>query len=511
MARMTRRRGGRPATRAMVAAAVAGVLALVLAGCGSSTDGKPPRAPYSAKPNIVFVLTDDLDSGLVQFMPHVLALEKAGMSFDNYTVTDSLCCPSRASIFTGEFPHDTKVFTNFPPKGGFAVFYRRNEALHTFAPELQDAGYRTAMMGKYLNAYPVGNNAYNLPADYVPPGWSTWDVVSNGYHEYDYNLNDNHALQTYGHRPLDYLTYVLSGKAQQFIESSASARKPFFLEVATFSPHAPFIPAPQDRGTFADATVPRGPSFNRIPTNAPPWLANRPPLTQQQIDRSDYAYGKRIAAVQSVDRMIGHLEDKLAATGQLKNTVFVFSSDNGYHLGQHGLSRGKLTAFETDITVPLVAAGPGIPAGVVNHDVTENIDLAPTFEELSGATPPPTVDGRSLVPLLHGQNPPWRTVALVEHRGPDVQRGDPDAQNFAAGNPPTYNAIRTAKWTYVRYVTGSSEYYDRVSDPYEDDNRAPYLSPARRAALHAELHALKHCHGAVACWRAARPETQPAP
>lgn len=503
--------GRRSRRRRTWAALLAALSALVLAGCANAAVADLPHAPYSSKPNIVFVLTDDLDSGLVRYMPHVLALEKAGMSFDNYTVTDSLCCPSRASIFTGQFPHDTKVFTNYPPSGGFAVFYRRNEDQHTYATALQAAGYRTAMMGKYLNAYPVGNNAYDFPTDYVPPGWSTWDVVSNGYQEYDYNLNDNHTMQTYGHRPLDYLTYVLGGKAQQFIESSAAARKPFFLEVATFTPHAPFTPAPRDRNTFADAIAPRVPSFNRIPDHAPPWLANRPPLTQKEIDRIDYAYGKRIAAVQSVDRMIGHLEDKLAAVGQLKNTVFVFSSDNGFHLGQHGLSRGKMTAFETDITVPLVAAGPGIPAGVVNHDITQNIDLAPTFEQLGGATPPPTVDGRSLVPLLHGQNPPWRTVALVEHRGPDRRPGDPDAQTFADGNPPSYSAIRTARWTYVKYVTGAREYYDRVTDPYEDDNRAGALSPARRAALEAEVRALTHCHGAVACWRASRPESPQVP
>jgi arylsulfatase A-like enzyme len=304
---------------------------------------------------------------------------------------------------------------------------------------------------------------------------------------------------------------VLMGAGHDFILSSAAGRSPFFLEMATFTPHSPYTPAPQDKGTFTDLTVPRQPDFNRIPTDAPPWLANRAPLTQARIDGLTAAYIKRVEAVQSVDRMIGNLEATLRSAGQLKNTVFVFSSDNGYHMGQHGLGRGKLTAFETDITVPLVATGPGIPAGATSRDVTENIDLAPTFEQLAGVTPPPSVDGRSLVPLLHGQNPPWRTVALVEHHGPDVQADDPDAQSFGGGNPPSYDAIRTVNWTYVTYVTGAHEYYNRDKDPYENDNLAPTLSPSRRTALQAEVHALTSCHGAVSCWQAARPESAPVP
>lgn len=494
-----------------VMAAIIGAAALLLAACGTSGTVSLPSGPYSKKPNIVFVLTDDLDSSLVQYMPHVIALEKAGMHFTNYTVADSLCCPSRASIFTGMFPHDTHVFTNTPPDGGFGIFYKRGEDQHTFATALQAAGYRTGMMGKYLNGYPVGTNAYNYPTDYVPPGWSTWDVVSNGYHEYNYNMNSNHTLQTYGGAPSDYLTYVLGGMAHQFIESSASARKPFFLEVATFSPHPPFMPAPRDRGSFAGVKAPRGPSFNHIPLHAPHWLRDRPRLNSEEIARIDYAYQKRVAAVQSVDRMIGNLEATLRDSGQLDNTIFVFSSDNGFHLGQHGLSRGKLTAFDTDIKVPLVMAGPGIVPDSVNNDVTENIDLAPTFEQLGGASVPSTVDGRSLVPLLHGQSPPWRTLALVEHHGPDSFAGDPDAQSFADGNPPTYDAIRNPGYTYVRYDNGQREYYDLRTDPGENNNVYGSLSKARISQLNARMNALVNCHGAASCWQAGRPQYATAP
>jgi N-acetylglucosamine-6-sulfatase len=497
-----------------VMAAVLITAAVVLASCASPglpTSALLPSGPYSKKPNIVFVLTDDLDSSLVQYMPHVVALERDGMTFTNYTVTDSLCCPSRASIFTGKFPHDTKVYTNDPPDGGFGVFYKRGEDKHTFATALQAAGYRTALMGKYLNEYPVGNNAYNYPTDYVPPGWSTWDVVSNGYQEFNYNMNSNHSLVTYGGEDDDYLTYVLGNKAHGFIDTSAAARKPFFLEVATFSPHPPFTPAPKDRGTFAGVHAPRGPSFNRVPLHAPRWLRDRPRLSRKIVNRIDYAFQKRVAAVQSVDRMIGNLEGALRDAGQLRNTYFVFSSDNGFHLGQHGLARGKLTAFDTDIRVPLVIAGPGIPPESVNRDVTENIDVAPTFEQLGGASVPATVDGHSLVPLLGGQNPPWRTLALVEHHGPDTYPGDPDAQSYIDGNPPTYEAIRNPKFTYVKYDNGEREYYNLANDPAEMDNIYGSLSSARVSQLDKMLAALRQCHGAISCWAAGRPGNPAAP
>ncbi|HET6878200.1 MAG TPA: sulfatase [Jatrophihabitans sp.] len=494
--------------RHAVWAAMLAMVALAVTACsmaGASGDPSLPHKPYSAKPNIVYVLTDDLDSGLVKFMPHVLALEQQGMTFTNFSVTDSLCCPSRASIFTGDFPHNTHVIDNTPPEGGFGAFYAHGDENRTFATALQAAGYRTAMMGKYLNAYAVGYNPYNFPTDHVPPGWDQWDVTDNGYVEFNYDLNENHRLVHYGGAPSDYLTDVISGTGRQFIRDSASARKPFFLELATFSPHWPYVAAPQDRGKFQGLRAPRGPSFGVKPFNAPRWLADQPPLHHKAIAKLDRIYVKRVEDVQSVDRMIGAVERTLRQTGQLSNTVFIFNSDNGLHLGQHGLKAGKLTAFETDIHVPLVVAGPGIPAGSTNPDVVENIDLAPTFEALAGARVSPTQDGRSLVPLLHGAHPTWRTVALVEHWGPDLSSSDPDAQSYEAGNPPTYKAIRTSKWTYVRYVTGAREFYNRVTDPYEMDNLAGSLSPARLAQLNKMTDALAHCSGMSSCWRAGRP------
>src|SRR5262249_33919189 len=163
-------------------------------------------------------------------------------------------------------------------------------------------------------------------------------------------------------------------------------------------------------------------------------------------------FEKRVESVQAVDRMIGALEREVAQLGQTGNTIFVFNSDNGYHLGQYNLRGGKMTAFDTDVRVPLVVAGPGIPPGSGNSHVVENIDLRPTFDQLAGAQTPPDVDGRSLVPLLHGRKIPWRNVALIEHHGPDLNPNDPDSQSFLSADPPSYQALRTRVFTYVHYV-----------------------------------------------------------
>ena len=473
----------------------------LVAACTHSGKGKPSASASSTgiptaiptgttprvdKPNIVFVLTDDLSDNLVPYMPHVLAMEKAGTSFSNYTVTDSLCCPSRASIFSGNFPHDTHVFDNTKDHGGFQTFNARGEENSTFATALQSVGYRTAMMGKYLNGYNP-NQKLGGSKPYVPPGWSEWDVAGNGYPEFNYSLNENHKIVKYGHSPSDYLTDVISAKGQSFIKASAKAKKPFLLELATFAPHEPYVPAPQDADKFPNLKAPRGPNYNRQPTNAPSWFKQVPVTLKgglQSLDDKDFRL--RVQDVQSVDRMIGNLEQTLAAAGVANNTILIFSSDNGFHLGEHGLAAGKKTAFDTDVRVPLVATGPGIPPNRVVPDLTENIDLAPTFATLGGATPSSSIDGHDFSALLYGDTvSDWRNAALVEHYGGEDSPSDPDYSPPAAGNPPTYNAIRTATYTYVEYDNGQREYYDRTTDPYENDNIAGQLPASRLAALHA--------------------------
>ena len=510
-----------PATRVLgLLLAVCACLALAACGGGGSkpptptarppaVGGSPPTAPAvsARQPNIVFVLTDDLSMNLLRFMPHVLAMERRGLTFTNYFVSDSLCCPSRASIFTGNFPHDTHVFGNFGSTGGFQAFHRRGEERHTFALALRRAGYRTAMMGKYLNGYAqvagrVADGATtDVAATYVPPGWNEWDVAGWGYPEFNYTLNENGVLRRYGHRPADYLTDVLAGKGVAFIDAAAQSHQPFFLELATFAPHYPYTPAPADRHDFPGLRAPRPASFDVLPTHPPRWLAPHQRLPHRELARIDWAFRRRARSVQAVDRMIGEIEQALTADGVSGNTYLVFSSDNGLHTGEYRLMPGKLTAFDTDIHVPLVVTGPGVPPGSTTPLMAENVDLAKTFTAIGRTTL--ADDGHSLLPVLDGHSPPrWRNAVLIEHQGSRLSVRDPDYQQPASGSPTTYEAMRTDSFLYAEYADGEREFYDLRADPFELHNVAGDLTSRQLSRLHAALRALERCHGGRACWKA---------
>ena len=488
------------------------VLGLALAAGAQSRSRRVPK-----RPNIVFVLTDDLSWNLInpRYAPHIAALERRGETFTHYYVADSLCCPSRATIFTGLFPHDTNVLTNLPPNGGFQKFQSRHLDRKTFAVALRASGYRTSMLGKCLNGY--GDPQMTSSTAPVPPGWSDWHVSNHtGYIEFNYLLNDNGTPHFYGGAQ-NYGVDVLNAYARSFI--GRAGRSPFFAEVATFAPHAPYTPAPRNANDFPGLSEPRDPSFNTANTDAPAWLARRRPLSPAQVATIDAIYRRRAQAVEAVDTLVGDVEATLAARHELNNTYIVFSSDNGYHLGQHRLTRGKRTAFETDIRVPLIVAGPGVPHHRIVPQVVQNVDLYPTFLRLAGRAPRKAVDGRSLLPLLHpsGRRPRWRTVALVEQRSDANNPADPDAEGGRGGGaPPTYKAIRVSgtrlrgfarpvQAVYVEYADHETEYYDISRDPFEQDNIAAKLTTAQRRELHRILVRLETCHGAAACWAAARP------
>lgn len=481
-------------------------LALLTVAGLTLVGGASARTPVRG-PNIVFVLTDDLDWSLVQYMPHVEQLRAQGTTFTNYVVTDSLCCPSRASILTGRYPHNTGIFRNAGPDGGFRLFHARAEETDTFATRLQDRGYLTALIGKYLNGYtPQGR--VDGEGRYVEAGWSEWDVAGNGYPEFDYNLNQNGKVVHYGSSPRAYLTDVLARRGSAFIDRAAAKHRPFFLELSTFAPHSPYTPAPRDAADFPGLQAPRTPDFNETNvSDKPSWLRKHALLTSPQIGAVDGVYRLRAQAVEAIDDLIARIEARLQRDGVADNTYIVFSSDNGFHHGDHRLLPGKLTAFETDIRVPLVVAGPGVGAGRTVARVTENVDLYPTFVRLARGGPSPLVDGRSLVPFLRGSAAPdWRDAALVEHHGPDFgAEAGPDAPENGSGNPSTYEALRLPHALYVEYANGEREYYDLASDPYELTNAYAELSPHQAAALHSQLAALESCRGATSCRQAAGP------
>jgi len=470
-------------------ATLASLLALNAVPALSQTS--TPAAPL---PNIVFILTDDLTWNLVDYMPNVRQMQREGVTFRNFFVTDSLCCPSRASIFTGRMPHNTKVFTNGGREGGFAAFQRGGWPTNSLAPALHAAGIRTAMMGKYLNLYDPRKNS-------PQPDWDTWAVTDRGYNGFRYYMNIDGHTRWYGAEPKHYVTDVIAHQAAAFIRESAG--RPFFIEVATFAPHSPEIPAPRHEQALAGLQLTHGPSFNTpMQEGQLRWLSNRPALSRADEALMDRIFRHRAQTVLAVDEMIGLLRRQAEAAGVAASTYFVFSSDNGYHIGEHRLFVGKMTPFDHDIHVPLIVVGPRVPAGREVTEMTANIDLAPTFTELLGARME-GVDGRSLVPLLRG-NPVanWRRMVLVEHHGPVTDPNDPDFPFKRNVNPPSYNALRSEDWMYAEYADGERQYHDRRADPYEQRNIYASLPIARQAELHELVAAAATCRGEASCWSA---------
>jgi N-acetylglucosamine-6-sulfatase len=467
------------------------ICALMGAIPAAGASGTSPRGEPGKKLNIVLILTDDLDR--TQYLdpsrfPKVNSLlVEEGTTFSNYFVTDSLCCPSRASILRGQYVHNHDVRSNRPPLGGFEKFHTNGDESSTIATWLHDAGYRTGLLGKYLNGYPSG-----VDPTFVPPGWDVWASPSGGggYSGYNQRVNENGTLVRYGAQPEDYMTDVLSRKSGEFIQ--ASGDKPFFLYVAPFVPHAPATPARRHAEAFPGVLAPRTPSFNQPDVSGEPqWLSGRPLLNDQQIASIDELYRKQLQSLLAVDDLIEHVVDTLRQTGQLDNTYIVLTSDNGFHLGQHRLPQGKITAFEEDIRVPLVVRGPDVPAGKKVDDFAANVDLAPTFAKLGRAKAPSFVDGRSLEPALHGKSgDAFRDAVFVEHFAPG---GGQRRGRRGGGAPPTYAAVRTDRYTYVGYDTGERQLYDLRADPDQLRNIVSTADPKLVDGLAEQLAALRTC------------------
>jgi N-acetylglucosamine-6-sulfatase len=453
------------------------------------------QQPGEKKPNIIFILTDDYATNLVDFMPNLKAMQKEGVTFSHYYVSNSLCCPSRSTIFTGMLPHNTGVETNTKPNGGYDAYMEHGNAQKSFSVALQDAGYKTAMMGKFLNGY--------LPGKHEPlPGWSDWFVAGGGYRNFDYDMNINGRIVHFGHTAADYLTDVVSARADSLVK--AWKGQPFFIEIATFTPHAPFTPAPRHQALFNDINAPRKPTFNKqADSTAPNWLRELQRLGTKQIDRIDNIFRNRVRCVMSIDEMLGNIRKALEQTGASNNTYIFFSSDNGYHLGDYSMLQGKQTPFDIDIRVPLIACGPNVSKGSLQEAIVSNIDLAPTFAAIAGAQLKSEPDGKDIQLLLREKNTQkinWRNFAIIEHRRVNYDRNDPDYQEAEDGRLPSYTALRFHNLLYVEYETGEICCYDSKKDPYELKNIAASLPVAVQKKLHAILQAAKKCGGKNGCW-----------
>jgi arylsulfatase A-like enzyme len=446
--------------------------------------------PSAAQPNIVFIMSDDQDVATMQYMPRVQELlADQGVTFENSFVTSSICCPSNVTALTGQYTFNHGVLNNILPDGGFQKFLNMrtdgNPATQgdesTLATWLDDAGYNTGRVGKYLVSYPDGST-------YVPPGWDEWQSTYEGFTTYfGYRMNENGTVVQYGTNEEDYLTDVLTAKAVDFINrAEANDAQPFFLQFTPTAPHGgnapngPATPAPRHAGMFAGAQVPRTPSFNEADvSDKPPPIRNFPLLTDAQIAAIDHEYQTRLESLQSLDEGIGRIIETLTARGELENTYIVFTSDNGYHLGQHRFLNGKFLVYEEDIRVPLIIRGPGVRAGATVEQMAVNIDLAPTMARWGQASPDRVMDGQSLTPLLGpgGETQNWRKDFLVE-----LYRMLPPA-----GNGEVIKAVRTEHEVYVEYRSGSRELYDLRTDPYQLQNIYATADPAHIADLSARI------------------------
>jgi N-acetylglucosamine-6-sulfatase len=458
-------------------AALALIVGFGLTGSGPETSFAQTTDP---RPNIVFVLTDDLRADDLRFMPRTRKLlAERGVRFSNAFTTRSLCCPSRATILRGQYAHNHLVWGNEYPLGSFYKFRELGHEGSTIATWLNDAGYDTVLTGKYLNKY--DNTTYR------PPGWDRWNAYLGTYYGDRYQINENGNIRTY-HRSRFHDTDLLADKAAYFIRHPpTSSGAPFFMHLSPYAPHHPAHAARRHGGMFSDQPLPNTPAFNeRDVSDKPEWVRDKPRLSPDAVRNTTQFYRQRLRALQSVGEMVGQLVDVLRETGELSNTYIVLTSDNGLHLGVHRLSE-KSSAYEEAIRVPLLVRGPGVPRGITRPQLVLNNDLAPTFADLAGVTPTTPVDGRSLSPLLSATSPAsWRTAFLVEHRSSTNEY--PSVRAI-----PAYDAVRSADHLYVEYETGEKELYNLRRDPYELTSRHDSAPQTLLSELKGRLEALKVC------------------
>jgi N-acetylglucosamine-6-sulfatase len=519
----------------------------------------PSPTPSRTKPNIILVLMDDLNANLYdnpdRFPVFANELVSKGTSFTNAFVVDSLCCPSRASLLRGQYPHNTGVISNTPPDGGLYKFNQQGLENSTVATWLQSGGYRTGFFGKYLNGYGDLREMPNLARTYIPPGWNEWVAPLGGPHTlvngksrdpyklYNYDLNYNGKLLSYSNNNEDYLTDVLTRSAANFI-STSNGDKPFFMFISPYVPHLPATTAVRYRDKFTNAVLPKSPSFNTAGTEEPNWMTGPwenaksrygvSNFTSQQVNMMQDIYRKQLRSMLPVEDMISDIISKLKETGELDNTYIIFTSDNGFHLGQHRLPPGKGTAYDTDTKVNLVVRGPGIAAAKKSSDFVSNIDIAPTIAKLANVSIPSFVDGNSFSNVLLNKPDSYdRKEVLIEHLGtikktaarsdeldPDddtviiqeenifqrtasglINRPPSDPNSMIRPNVSLYRALRTSNYLYVNYyVTGQRQLFDLRVDPYQNKNlynEAMRNNPGLIKSLQERLEYLSNCRGAA--------------
>ena len=469
------------ATRAALALLLG--VAIAASGCGASSD--PGQG--GSRPNIVVIMTDDQTAESMRVMSGVRSvLGRRGTTFERALVSTALCCPSRATFFTGQYMHNHGVLGNRPPEGGYA----RLDTAEWLPVWLQRAGYHTLHIGKFLNRY-----GQDRPPEEVPPGWSEWyaSVDPSTYQFYGYRLNENGVVTSYPR----YSTDEFAQRTVDAVTRLAPSPDPFFISLAFVAPHtggprdpddpvglATPSPAARHRDAFAGEPLPRSPAFNEADvSDKPNFIRRRPRLTPARVAAVEENYSQELESLLAVDEGVVNIVEALRASGELDNTLIVFTSDNGYFHGEHRVSRGKVMIYEQSIRVPLILRGPGVPAGARRRQLVSNADLAPTILDAAGAVPGRVQDGESLFGLLSDGGLESGRELLLE--------GPSGIQAVA------FSALRNYRFTYAEHDNGARELYDLERDP--DQLESVHDDPAYdaiQARLSQRLAALQICAGA---------------
>jgi N-acetylglucosamine-6-sulfatase len=439
--------------------------ALLALTAATAFPGRVPARADDPRPNVIVILTDDQTFDTLPSNPPAMPWLQARIAdpgdhwtwFPNAFINTPLCCPSRATLLTGLYSHHTGVQDN-----GDGHLLDEDA---TLAVRLHEAGYRTGLVGKYLNRYPFGRGPY------VPPGWDRWVAKGNRSADttyYRYPLVDQGVPLTGGLAPASYATDLLAREAAAFVRT-APASQPYFLLFTPSAPHAPRTPAPRYATAFDGLTLPRPPSFAASDVEGkPPWIRDLPPIGPAAAAGLDEARIRERQTLLAVDDAVRAIVHEVAARGDLGRTVIFFLTDNGLEFGEHGLT-AKSCPYVECVRTPFAVYVPGAPAGT-DPTLVSNVDLAPTIASLAGLSPVPT-DGVNLAPLLSGVGAaPSRPAVLTEYHGDS--------------RVPAWEGVRTADLAYIR--TGDfEELYDLTgavgsADPFETQNRVD--DPAYLAA-----------------------------
>lgn len=517
----------------VVAAALAGV-ACCLLGLALAVERGAGQATEPPAPNFIVIMTDDQGPGTMRALPRVQRLiGDRGAEFTNAFASFPLCCPSRATLLTGEYAHNHGAKGNNPRSGG--GYRALIDPERNLAAWLQAGGYDTAFGGKWLNGLRTPRKA--------PPGWEEWwGLVGSGGEGlssfYDFDIFESGGdSRHFGTRPADYQTDALTREyARPFIGAHAVDTDPFFLWLAYHPPHNGLgrddaagrrcstgppssrrgeqsaIPAPRDARRFLRARAPRPPSFDEANMGDKPAFVRRPRLDRGEVERIDRDYGCGLASLLALDDAVESIVGKLERTGQLERTVIVFTADHGVLAGEHRISRGKNRPYEEAIDVPLLVRGPGVLPGVRIAAPVANTDTAPTILDLAGVTIPPElarpIDGESLVGQLAGKAGGGDRAILIEGRDNTTAA----SRGFKVRS---YVGVRTRRFAYFEHRRGGfdtqadgiaarigagrttgRELYDLNRDPYQLDSRDrdPRYAQARRA-LAGLVAGLEGCSG----------------